>query len=290
MIKRKDKNKHDFWKRIHFKYRLSIINENTLEETMKFRISKFTGFIFFLGFMFFFVFLTSIIIITTPIRNYLPGYLDTEIREQAIHSAVKADSLEQQLLYQAAYLTNLKDVFSGKMQLDSISYVDTVAIDENDPALLSSNREKNFTGKFEDEEKYNISVLPTGSAPPTEGITFFCPVKGMVSDRFNPTIQHYGIDIVAAPKESVVATLEGTVLFVGNDSNVGNVIEIQHKNGFVSVYKHNAAVLKKMGNRVRTGEAIAIVGNTGELSSGDHLHFELWYKGNPVNPELYISF
>jgi murein DD-endopeptidase MepM/ murein hydrolase activator NlpD len=194
------------------------------------------------------------------------------------------------LLYQAAYLANLKDVFAGKMQMDSISYVDTVALAENDPALLSSNREKQFTDKFEDEEKYNISVLPAGSAPPTEGITFFRPVKGLVSDKFNPSIQHYGIDIVAAPKESVVATLEGTVVFVGNDPNVGNVIEIQHKNGFVSVYKHNAVILKKIGGKVRTGEAIAIVGNTGELSSGDHLHFELWYKGNPVNPELYISF
>jgi murein DD-endopeptidase MepM/ murein hydrolase activator NlpD len=241
--------------------------------------------------MFFFVFLTSVIIITTPIRNYLPGYLDTEIREQAIHSAVRADSLEQQLLYQAAYLANLQDVFAGKIQVDSISYiVDTVAIAENDPALLSSKREKQFNDKFEDEEKYNISVLPSGAAPTTESITFFRPLKGLVSDKYNPSIQHYGIDIVAAPKESVVATLEGTVIFVGNDPNVGNVIQIQHKNGFVSVYKHNASVLKKVGAKVRTGEAIAIVGNTGELSSGDHLHFELWHKGNPVNPELYISF
>lgn len=290
MAKRKDRNKHNFWKRIHFKYRLSIINENTLEEVMKFRVSKFSGALLFLSFMFFFVFLTSIIIITTPIRNYLPGYLDTEIRAQAIRSAVRADSLEQQLLYQSAYLSNLQDVFAGKVQIDSISYIDTIAIAENDPALLSSKLERKYTERFEDEEKYNISVLPSGATPPADGVTFFRPVKGLVSDKYKPSIHHYGIDIVAAPNESVVATLEGTVIFVGKDPNVGNIIQIQHKNGFVSVYKHNAMLLKKIGDKIRTGEAIAIVGNTGKLSHGDHLHFELWYKGNPVNPELYISF
>ena len=143
---------------------------------MKFRISKFTGAIFFLGFVSFFVFLTSIIIITTPIRNYLPGYLDAEIRAQAISSAVQADSLERQLLFQAAYLANLQDVFAGRIQIDSISYVDTIVIAENDPALLSSNLEKRYTEDFEEKEKYNISSLPSNSVLPTDGISFFRPV------------------------------------------------------------------------------------------------------------------
>ncbi len=290
MAKRRDRNRHNFWKRIHFKYRISVINENTLEEVTKFRISKFTGAIMFLGFMFFIVILTSAIIITTPIRNYLPGYLDTEIRAQAINAAVRADSLQQQLLYQSAYIANLHHVFSGKVQADSIGYIGDLSISENDESLSGSDLEKRYTEKFEEEEKYNISVLASGTAPPAEGVIFFRPVKGLVSDKYQPTIQHYGVDIVAAPNESVVATLEGTVVFTGSDPNVGQVIQIQHKNGFLSVYKHNAMLLKKMGDKVRTGEAIAIVGNTGKLSNGEHLHFELWYKGSPVNPELYISF
>jgi len=289
MSKRKT-NKHDFWKRIHFKYRLSVINENTLEEVAKFRVSKFSGAILVLTFISFFVFLTSIIIITTPIRNYLPGYLDSEIREQAIKSAFRADSLERQLMYQSAYSSNIQDIFSGKVSVDSLTRIDTVAISENDKSLLSTDREKEFNKKFEEEEKYTISVLPSSASAPTEGITFFRPVKGLISDKFDPSIQHYGIDIVAAPKESVVATLEGTVIFAGFDANVGYVIQIQHKNGFISVYKHNAMLLKTMGDKVRTGEAIAIIGDTGKLSTGAHLHFELWYKGNPVNPETYISF
>jgi len=290
MSRRKDKNKHNFWKRIHFKYRISVINENTLEEVAKQRVSKFSGSLIVFGFVFFFVTLTSIIIIKTPIRNYLPGYLDSEIREQAIRSAINADSIEQQLVYQSAYIDNIKDVFEGKIQIDSISGIDTVAISENDKSLLASDLEKKFTEKFEEEEKYTISVLPSTAVAPTEGVNFFRPVKGLISDKYNPAIKHYGIDIVAAPKESVVATLEGTVVFAGFDANVGYVVQIQHKNGFVSIYKHNAILLKEAGDKVRTGEAIAIVGNTGELSTGAHLHFELWFKGNPVNPELYITF
>ena len=290
MLRNKDKNKHNFWKRIHFKYRLSIINENTLEEVTKFRISKFSGAAIVIGFSFFFIVLTSIIIITTPIRNYLPGYLDSEIRQQAIIAAMRVDSLEQQLGYQSAYLSNLKDVFEGKIQVDSVNFVDTVSISEEDKSLLSTDLEKKYTEKFEEEEKYNISVLPSGVVAPTEGVTFFRPVKGLVSDKYNPAIQHFGVDIVAAPKESVVAALEGTVIFAGYDANVGYVIQIQHKNGFISIYKHNALLLKKIGQKIRTGEAIAIIGDTGKLSTGAHLHFELWYRGNPVNPELYISF
>ena len=289
MSKRKA-NKHDFWKRIHFKYRLSIINENTLEEVAKFRVSKFSGTTLALTIILFFVFLTSIIIITTPIRNYLPGYLDSEIREDALKSAMRADSLEKRIASQAAFLENLQDVFAGKVSVDSIGIADTVSISENDKSLLSTDLEKKYNKKFEEEEKYTISVLPSTSSAPTEGVTFFRPVKGLISDKYNPSIKHYGIDIVAAPKESVVATLEGTVIFTGFDANVGYIIQIQHKNGFISVYKHNAMLLKNAGDKVRTGEAIAIVGDTGKLSTGAHLHFELWYKGNSVNPELYISF
>lgn len=291
MSRKKDRNKHNFWKRIHFMYRLSVINESTLEEVTKFRISKFSGGIIVAAFSFFFIILTSIIIITTPIRNYLPGYLDSEIRQQAINSAIKYDSLEQSLLYQSAYISNIQDVFEGKLQIDSVTRVDTtISISENDKSLQSSKLEDEFNRKFEENEKYSISGLPASTEMPAQGMLFFRPVKGVISDHYDLSKQHFGIDIVAAPKESVVATQQGTVIFTGYDANVGYVIQIQHKGGFVSVYKHNAMLLKKIGDKVRTGEAIAIVGDTGTLSTGAHLHFELWYNGNSVNPEIYISY
>ncbi|NDW19039.1 M23 family peptidase [Dysgonomonas sp. 216] len=289
MSKRKN-NKHDFWKRIHFKYKLSVINENTLEEVAKIRTSKFWGTLLVFFLVIILMVLSSIVIISTPIRNYLPGYLDSEIMEQALMSAIRADSLEQQLLHQSIYISNIQDIFAGKISVDSLTYADTVSISEDDKSLRSTNTEKDFNRKFEEEEKYTISVLSPNTAATTENITFFRPVKGVISDKYNPSIKHYGVDIVAAPKASVVAALEGTVIFAGFDANVGYIIQIQHSNGFISVYKHNAMLLKEIGDEVRTGEAIAIIGDTGKLSNGAHLHFELWYKGKPVNPELYISF
>ena len=144
-----------------------------------------------------------------------------------------------------------------------------------------------FVGAYDGD---NLSVLTDPGKVPTEGVFFYKPVNGVVTSHYETDVHHYGVDLAAAPKESVLATLDGTVSYTGFDPNHGNVIQIQHKNGFISVYKHNELLLKEVGDHVVAGEAIALVGNTGELSTGPHLHFELWYKGNPVNPEEYIAF
>jgi Membrane-bound metallopeptidase len=289
MAKRKDKNRHTFWKRLHFKYRLSILNENTLEEIWKLRVSMFNGIMLYLASFFLLLVIASIVIITTPIRNYLPGYLDSEIREQAIKASIKIDSLDMQQRYQEAYLQNIKDIFEGKVQPISESKVDTVTIAADDKSLQSSDSEKKFRTQYEEEEKYNLSTISTSDITPTEGITFFRPVKGVVSSKFNITSRHYGIEITTAG-ESVVATLQGTIVYAGYDAEAGYIIQIQHKNGYISIYKNVSALLKKTGDRVRTGEAIALMGSGKDNSQKRTLSFELWYKGNPVNPELYISF
>ena len=115
-------------------------------------------------------------------------------------------------------------------------------------------------------------------------------MNGTISAHYDLENRHYGVDLVAGPKESVLATLDGTVIYTGYDTELGNVITLQHRNGFLSVYKHNHALLKEIGEHVVAGEAIALVGNTGELSTGPHLHFELWHQGTSVNPEEYIAF
>lgn len=290
MVKKK-KGKNHFWKRLHFKYRISATNENTLEEVWKLRISMFSGGLFLVLFAFMVVFVTSFIIIATPIRYYLPGYLDSEIRGQSIRTAIKADSIEQQLAYQNAYIENLKEVFSGTIQIDSVKDLDTISVSENDPLLKKSQAELEFTQRYAEEEKYNLSVLPPGSNSPMDGVVFFKPLNGMVVTKFNPIHGSYGLNIKVAAKESVVAVLEGTVISSGYDARGGYTIQMQHKNGFISIYKHCDLLLKKVGERVRTGEAIAVIGSEKEDSSGDPiLSFELWYKGAPVNPENYISF
>lgn len=286
---KKDRNRYNFWKRLHFKYRLTILNENTLEEIWKLRVSMFNGVMLYLASFIVLMIISSVIIISTPLRNYLPGYLDSEIREQAISVAIQADSLEQKQKYQEAYIQNIKDIFDGKIESVAESTVDTVMISTNDKSLQRSDKEKKFRSEYEESEKYNLSTISTNEAAVSEGVTFFRPVKGVVSSKFNLPARYYGVQIVPAG-ESVLATLEGSVMYAGYDPETNKyMIQLQHKNGFTSIYKGVSMLLKKTGDKVRTGEAIGLM-STDDSKDKKNLQFELWYKGNPVNPELYISF
>lgn len=282
-------NKLSFWKRIRFKYKLSFINENTLEEVWSFRLSQLSVFISLGVFAFSLVAFTAFIIIMTPIRNYLPGYLDVEVRKEIVQNALRADSLERMIEIQNLYLKNVTGIISGTIELDSIREIDSLARVDADFEIPRSPEEEEYVKNFEQEEKYNLTVLNTNPLP-MDGLFFYKPVNGVISSHYQADIHHFGVDIAAASKESVLATLDGTVMYAGYDPNQGNVIQLQHKNGFVSVYKHNELLLKEPGEQVVAGEAIALVENTGKLSTGPHLHFELWYNGKPVNPEDFIVF
>lgn len=288
-LKQRKKNTKSFWHRIRFKYKLSFFNEGTLEEVWSFRLSQLSAFVTLAVFAFFLIAFTALIIIKTPIRNYLPGYLDVEIRKEIVQNALRADSLEKMIAIQSLYLENVAGILSGTMPLDSIRQIDSLAQSNADYNIPRSKEEEQYVKSFEDEEKYNLTVLHPTSVV-TDGVFFYKPVNGIISSHYEADIRHFGIDLVAGPKESVLSTLDGTVVFTGFDPNYGNVIQVQHKNGFLSIYKHNELLLKQAGDHVVAGEAIALVGNTGKLSTGPHLHFELWYKGNPVNPEEYIAF
>ena len=287
MRQRKTKS---FWHRIRFKYKLSFINEGTLEEVWSFRLSKLSAFVTLALFACFLIAVTALIIITTPIRNYLPGYLDVEVRKEIVENALRADSLERMVAIHELYLSNVAGILSGTLPLDSIRQIDSLATNDENYEIPRSPSEEAFVKEFAEEEKYNLTVLADPEKVPTDGVFFYKPVNGTVSAHYEAAIRHYGVDLVAKERESVLATLDGTVVYAGFDSNQGNVIQLQHKNGFISVYKHNALLLKEVGDIVHAGEAIALVVNTGKLSTGPHLHFELWYKGNPVNPEEYIAF
>ena len=287
--RKRNTNKLSFWNRIRFKYKLSFINENTLEEVWSFRLSQLSVFISLGVFAFSLVAFTAFIIIMTPIRNYLPGYLDVEVRKEIVQNALRADSLERMIEIQNLYLKNVTGIISGTIELDSIREIDSLARVDADFEIPRSPEEEEYVKNFEQEEKYNLTVLNTNPLP-MDGLFFYKPVNGVISSHYQADIHHFGVDIAAASKESVLATLDGTVMYAGYDPNQGNVIQLQHKNGFVSVYKHNELLLKEPGEQVVAGEAIALVGNTGKLSTGPHLHFELWYNGKPVNPEDFIVF
>ena len=287
--KQRKNNKKSFWHRIRFKYKLSFFNETTLEEVWSFRLSQLTAFLTLALFAFMLIAFTALIIIKTPIRNYLPGYLDVEIRKEIVDNALRADSLERMISIQSLYLENVAGILSGTIELDSIRQIDSLAHVDANYEIPRSKSEEKFVKSFEEEEKYNLTVLNPNPVP-TDGIFFYKPVNGVVSSHYEADARHFGVDLVAAPKESVLATLDGTVVFTGFDPNFGNVIQLQHKNGFLSVYKHNELLLKEIGDHVVAGEAIALVGNTGKLSTGPHLHFETRYYGQSFDPERLIDF
>ena len=286
----RQRNTKSFWHRIRFKYKLSFINEGTLEEVWSFRLSQLSAFVTLALFACFLIAVTALIIITTPIRNYLPGYLDVEVRKAIVENALRADSLERMMAIHELYLNNVTGILSGTLPIDSIRQIDSLATHDINYEIPRSQAEDEFLKEFAEEEKYNLTVLADPEKVPTDGVFFYKPVNGTISAHYEGALRHYGVDLVAKERESVLATLDGTVVYAGFDANQGNVIQLQHKNGFISVYKHNALLLKEVGDMVQAGEAIALVGNTGKLSTGPHLHFELWYKGNPVNPEEYIAF
>ncbi|MDR0540686.1 MAG: M23 family metallopeptidase [Dysgonamonadaceae bacterium] len=281
------KKRSAFWERVRFKYKLLFLNENTLEEVFSLRLSQWSGFWVLLAFTALLVTSTSIVIINTPIRNYLPGYMDSEIRQEMIANALKTDSLEQVVRLQSQYLENTRAILKGESPLAEVLQPDTVSVKVD--SMEKSKELEEFVRNYEEEERYNLNVLTSSTSLPS-GLLFYRPVQGVISSKFHPNEKHYGVDITAPPKSSVLATMKGAVVFSGFDANGGYIIQIQHDNGFLSVYKHNALLLKKQGEDVNAGEAIAIVGNTGNLSNGTHLHFELWHNGKSVNPEEFIVF
>ena len=277
-----------FWKNFKFKYKLTIVNENTLEEIVGLRVSKLNGLSVLLSVLTVLFLIAACIIAFTPLRNYLPGYMNSEVRSQIVGNALRVDSLQQVLNRQNLYIMNIQDIFSGNIPVDSVQTLDSLTTVRKDTLMERTKREEEFRRQYEETEKYNLTSIT--SQPDVTGLIQYRPTRGMVSDRFDAEKKHYGTDIAANPNESVLATMDGTVILSTYTAETGYLIGVQHSQDLISVYKHCGSLLKKEGDRVKGGEAIALVGNSGTLSTGPHLHFELWYKGHPVNPEKYIVF
>ena len=278
---KKKKRRKAFWSNIKFKYRLTITNENTLEDIITLRVSKLNGLSVLLSVLTILFLVASLIVAFTPLRNYLPGYMNSEIRAQVVENALRVDSLQQLVDRQNLYIMNIQDIFQGKIKADTIHSIDSLTTVREDSLMERTQREAEFRKQYEETEKYNLTSIT--SRPDVDGLIFYRPTRGMISSPFNAEKKHFGTDIAANPGESVLATLDGTV-------ETGYLIEVQHNQDFVSVYKHCGSLLKREGDIVKGGEAIALVGNTGQQTTGPHLHFELWHKGRAVNPELYIVF
>lgn len=274
------------------KYRLVIMNDETLEEKFSFLLSPLNLFTWGGAIIILFFFLGIIIIAFTPLREYIPGYADFETKKKALYAALKADSLEKELTKREAYLLNIKQIIEGKNPGDSLqSSKKNPSVDYSSVFLKKSTEDSVLRAQIESEDKYNLLFYE--GKPASHGISsffFFTPIRGLVSSSFNAGDEHYGVDIIAQKNEAIKAALDGTVILSSWTPETGNVIQLQHENNLISIYKHNSVLLKKTGEKVKAGEAIAIIGESGELSTGPHLHFELWYNGNPIDPQDYMIF
>ena len=214
------------------------------------------------------------------------------MRRNILMSAIRLDSLDRELKLRDKYFENLNSIISGNAPVEMSVQQDTA---KNYKAIKfnTSPDDSALRARVENEERYNLTLGPSApeSVSGLASLHFFPPVKGIVSGRYDVRTKHFGTDIVTKPKALVSAVLDGTVIFTGWTMETGFVIEVQHPNNIVSVYKHNASLLKETGDLVRAGDAISVVGDSGELyTSGPHLHFEIWYKGSPLDPEKHILF
>jgi murein DD-endopeptidase MepM/ murein hydrolase activator NlpD len=231
------------------------------------------------------------------LREYIPGYgSEINTRKELINLTLKLDSLQNELALGSAAMENIKNIMSGNVE-DSVTLSSAPLKGEgkgvkvSPEAMVPSKEDSIFRTQVESQDKYSLafSERKTGKES-ISNFFFFAPVKGMVTASFKLSQEHYGVDIAAKENEPIKATLDGTVLFAGWTSETGYTIQIQHSNNLVSAYKHNSVLLKKTGQYIKAGEAIAVIGNSGEQTSGPHLHFELWYNGKAIDPQEYIVF
>jgi len=274
------------------KYRLVIMNDETFEERLSMSLTRMNVMVLLSVLAIAFSFLIYALFIFTPLKEYIPGYGDVNVRKDLIEMKSRADSLENTLAQQELWINNIKDLLEGN--LDSMSIVksskeeffDTIKLDKipMEDVLLRE--------EIERQESYALLFNENFQSKSNDlfSLNFLPPVKGYVTSEFSPEKEHFGIDIVAQENTPVLATLDGTVIFSGWTLETGHVVVIQHTFNILSFYKHNSVVLKKTGNFVRAGEPVAIIGNSGELTTGPHLHFELWKDGIAVNPEDYLIF
>lgn len=289
------KNK-SFLKKLSSKYRFAIFNEQTYEELFVVRLSRLNVFTIVGTFGIILIILVSILISFTGLREYIPGYPDSQQRLLIVRNAQRVDSLLVEIEKRDNFINNFQNIIKGEVPEpgeDVDRNVQTALNEASDTDLSFSRSAEDslLRMQVEREERFNLSVRETPSrAIALESAFFVSPIKGMVVNTFGETSGHYGVDIVAAPGSRVASVMDGMVVFSGWTVETGYVIQIQHQNNLISIYKHNEIILKEVGQVVKAGEAIARVGNSGELTSGPHLHFELWYNGLPLNPVDYISF
>ena len=270
-------------------YRLIIYNDSSIQTVWSIKLTPIK--VLTLGGLgaILLILLTTLIIAYTPLRENIPGYPSAKVRQQIIHNYIMVDSLENEIKNRDNYFDKIKTLFSGDVPEDESSASDP-GLKTYDVKFKSINADSMFQDKLL-EEKLNLSISTNPKRSPSiANIHFFTPLHGLITNKFNAQTGHLAVDIVGNLNARISSVLDGTVIFSGWTMDTGYSIFIQHENNIISVYKHNAELLKEEGDRVKAGDVIAIMGNSGEMTTGPHLHFELWQNGTALDPETYIDF
>ena len=301
-----EQKKSSWWhrfslKKLNSKYVFSMSHDETLEPIVDFKVNLMNLAIISLLIILFFIIVTAIVIAFTPLREYIPGYAEKNTLDREVYALYRrADSIERELERKDEYFNNLKLVIEGyDFEDDSLGqtniYAPLPGFDIDTIVIKKSVQDSALRAEFEEANRYNLSLQTLQSnlvnTRHYAGVAnFFTPLTGDIVKEFNPNEGHYGIDVAATENQLIKSTLDGTVVYATWTIDFGYTIGIQHDNNYYSAYMHNAALLKKEGDIVKAGEAIAILGESGELMTSPHLHFELWHNGIALNPQDYINF
>ncbi|SHI67567.1 Murein DD-endopeptidase MepM and murein hydrolase activator NlpD, contain LysM domain [Mesonia phycicola] len=287
MATKKKKDKKLAKKLLH-KYRLVVLNEDTFEEKFTFKLTMLNVFVTTGISALILIIFTTLLIAFTPLREYIPGYSSAKLKNEATQLLLKTDSLQQVIHQKNQYFNSIRKVLNGEVLVENLED-DSIEINKETISAISlspSKEDSLLRQQVEQEDKYNIV---DGAIDKTD-FKLFTPVKGQISEDYNPKENHFAVDIVTEKNTPVKAAAAGTVIFSEWTAETGNVIIIEHRYGLISVYKHNSSLTKGQGELVKKGEVIGMVGSTGELTTGPHLHFELWSNGRPVNPTDFLEF
>ena len=284
-----EKQNKTFLKRIFNDYKVVVSSEDTFEEKLSFKANKINAFIIMLLYSIILIAFTISIVFFTRLREMVPGYSSSDLLNRAIYLTKKTDSLEQQIALNNKFYKSIEDVLSGNV--DEFISRDELSIDSNlinsDIFTISPNLQDSILRQYvENEDKFNL----TNNELVIENKMFFSPIKGEITQSFNFNENHFAIDIAADIGTPVKSVLDGKIIFSEWSLETGYVVVIDHGENIISVYKHNSKTLKEQNDFVQAGEVIAYSGNQGNLSSGPHLHFELWKNGTPIDPEPLLNF
>jgi len=296
--KEKEQNLSLF-QRFSKKVRIVVVNAESFEEKRHFTLSPLNAAVLISFFTILITISTYLLIAYTPLKQWIPGIPshseELKLRKIDLENIQYLEKVKHQSNIEDLYYQNLITILNDELPADPTSQDSAYNRDSTNYAMMdfsTSEKDSLLRVKIDLREKYELHNKEgaVSQNDDMKGVFFFTPINGSVSGYFNLKEGHFGVDVVAPKDEAVMATLDGTVVFNTWTPEEGHVIYLQHNYNLISVYKHNAFVLKKVGEFVEAGEPIAIIGNSGRLSTGPHLHFELWHKGTALNPEDYMRF